>query len=88
MKIRLKDSARLRYYAPLILCLILIVILLVIPTGFEGALQYQEADRCIARVLSVDDSAIIDTGARALRGTALRTRVPERTVPRPARPTA
>ncbi len=62
MKIRLKDSARLRYYAPLILCLILIVILLVIPTGFEGALQYQEADRCIARVLSVDDSAIIDTG--------------------------
>ena len=30
--------------------------------GFEGALQYQEADRCIARVLSVDDSAIIDTG--------------------------
>ena len=36
--------------------------LLFLPTGFEGALVYQEAERCTARVLSVDDSAIIDTG--------------------------
>ena len=58
----LRDPARRRYYAPLALCLLLIAILLAIPTGFEGALQYQEADRCAARVLAVDDSAIIDTG--------------------------
>ena len=58
----LRDPAKRRYYAPLALCLLLIVILMAIPTGFEGALQYQEADRCAARVLAVDDSAIIDTG--------------------------
>ena len=58
----LRDPARRRYYAPLLLCLVLIAVLLVLPTGFEGALQYQQADRCAARVLSVDDSAIIDTG--------------------------
>ena len=58
----LRDPAKRRYYAPLALCLLLIVILMAIPTGFEGALQYREADRCAARVLSVDDSAIIDTG--------------------------
>ena len=58
----LRDPARRRYYAPLLLCLALIAVLLVLPTGFEGALQYQQADRCAARVLSVDDSAIIDTG--------------------------
>ena len=58
----LRDPARRRYYAPLVLCLALIAVLLALPTGFEGALQYREADRCSARVLSVDDSAIIDTG--------------------------
>ena len=58
----LRDPARRRYYAPLLLCLVLIAVLLALPTGFEGALQYQQADRCAARVLSVDDSAIIDTG--------------------------
>ena len=42
--------------------LLAILILLLLPTGFEGALVYQEAERCTARVLSVDDSAIIDTG--------------------------
>ena len=58
----LRDPARRRYYAPLVLCLALIAVLLALPTGFEGALQYREADRCAARVLSVDDSSIIDTG--------------------------
>ena len=58
----LRDPAKRRYYAPLALCLLLIVILMAIPTGFEGALQYREADRCAARVLAVDASAILDTG--------------------------
>ena len=46
----------------MVVCLLAILILLLLPTGFEGALVYQEAERCTARVLSVDDSAIIDTG--------------------------
>lgn len=51
-----------RYHAPVVVRLLAILILLLLPTGFEGALVYQEAERCTARVLSVDDSAIIDTG--------------------------
>lgn len=51
-----------RYHAPVAVCLLAILILLFLPTGFEGALVYQEAERCTARVLSVDDSTIIDTG--------------------------
>ena len=55
-------SRSMHYYAPVLVCLLVIVILLFLPTGFEDALNYQEAERCTARVLSVDDSAIIDTG--------------------------
>ena len=52
----------LRYEAPVLVCLLAIVILLLIPTGFEGALLYQEAERCTAKVLEVDNSTIVDTG--------------------------
>ena len=58
----LLDRDKRRYYAPLAICLVLILFLLLLPTGFEGALQYQQADRCTALVTAVDDSAIIDTG--------------------------
>ena len=51
-----------RYHAPVVVCLLAILILLLLPTGFEGALVYQVAERCTARVQSVDDSTIIDTG--------------------------
>lgn len=50
------------YQAPVLVCLLLIVALLLLPTGYEGAVQYQEAERCVARVEQVDDSAIVDTG--------------------------
>ena len=53
---------RLCYLAPVAVCLIAIVVLLLLPTGFEGALLYQEAERSTALVLETDDSAIIDTG--------------------------
>lgn len=53
---------KLRYYAPLVVCLLLIAFLLLLPTGYEGAVQYQEAERCIAEVTAVDNSAIVDTG--------------------------
>ena len=62
MKSLLLDAEKRRSYAPLAICLVLIVLLLLAPTGFEGALQYQQADRCTALVTAVDDSAIIDTG--------------------------
>ena len=52
----------LRYHAPVLVCLLAILVLIFLPTGFEGALLYQEAERCKAEVLSVDNSAIIDTG--------------------------
>lgn len=51
-----------RYNAPVWVCFLLILVLAVLPTGYEGAVQYQEAERCAARVTAVDDSAIVDTG--------------------------
>lgn len=53
---------RARYYAPVMVCLLLIAFLLVLPTGYEDAVQYKEAERCIAEVTAVDNSAIVDTG--------------------------
>ena len=62
MKLKLKPRRPLRYHAPVLVCLAAIVILLLLPTGFEGALLYPEAERCSARVLEVDNSTIVDTG--------------------------
>ncbi len=53
---------KMRYYAPMLACVLAIILLLLIPTGYEGAVQYQEAERCVARVTAVDNSAIVDTG--------------------------
>lgn len=52
----------LRYYAPVVVCLLLIAFLILLPTGYEESVQYKEAERCIAEVAAVDNSAIIDTG--------------------------
>lgn len=49
-------------HAPILVCLAVILILIWMPTGYEGAAVYQEAERCSARVLEVDDSRIRDTG--------------------------
>lgn len=48
--------------APVLLSLLLMVILLILPTGYEGALSYRNADRVKALVLSTDESSIVDTG--------------------------
>lgn len=40
----------------------IILILLLIPTGYEGAVQFKDAVKCKVKVLSVDNSRIIDTG--------------------------
>ena len=47
---------------PVLGSILLIFVLLLLPTGYEGARTYQDADRCRARVLEVDDSSIVDTG--------------------------
>lgn len=59
---RFFTQERIRSYAPVLVCLTLILILLALPTGYEEAVQYREADRCAALVLEVDNSAIVDTG--------------------------
>lgn len=56
------NSKSLRYNAPVLVCLLFILLLLLLPTDFEGALVYQEAERAAARVLAVDNSTIVDTG--------------------------
>lgn len=53
---------RLRYYSPVLVTLIAIIVLIFIPTGFENKLIYQGTERVPAKVVSVDDSMIIDTG--------------------------
>lgn len=55
-------KVKFRYYAPVGVCLLLILVLLLLPTGYEDAIQYKEAERCIAKVIQVDNTAIVDTG--------------------------
>lgn len=43
-------------------CLVISIILLAIPTGFEGALQFRDAEKCRVLVEEVDNSKLIDTG--------------------------
>ena len=56
------SKERFRQALPVILCAILILFLLQLPTGYEGAVQYKEAERCVAEVTAVDNSSIVDTG--------------------------
>ena len=53
---------KLRYSLPVIVCAAFIAVLLVIPTGYEGAVQYTQAERCVGKVTETDESAIVDTG--------------------------
>lgn len=60
--VRENNRKRKMYYAPLIVCIFVIAGLLLLPTGFEDAIQYQKSDRCIAEIIEIDNSAIVDTG--------------------------
>ena len=51
-----------RTLIPTALSLVLMIALLLLPTGYEGALSYQNADRVRALVLATDESDIVDTG--------------------------
>ena len=48
--------------APVWVCLALILLLLILPTGFEDNRVFQESDIRPALVLSTDESTVIDTG--------------------------
>ena len=48
--------------APVWVCSALILLLLVLPTGFEDSRVFQESDIRPALVLSTDESTVIDTG--------------------------
>lgn len=49
-------------HGPVLFAIILLLVLILIPTGYEGALVYQNADRVRAEVLSTDESEIVDAG--------------------------
>ncbi|MDD5900186.1 MAG: YibE/F family protein [Lachnospiraceae bacterium] len=51
-----------REHGTVIVSVILLLVLLVIPTGYEGALTYRNAERVRVKVLSTDESDIYDTG--------------------------
>lgn len=59
---KLQKISSLRYRAPVFVCLALIALLLLLPTGFEGNKVFQESDIRPAKVLSTDESTVIDTG--------------------------
>ena len=47
---------------PIILSFLLIITLLILPTGFEQKQTYQNTDRVKVRVISTDNSDIVDNG--------------------------
>lgn len=49
-------------FGPVVLWLFLLVVLIFLPTGYESAMSYKNADRVDALVLSTDESEIVDTG--------------------------
>ena len=49
-------------WIPVAMSLILSIVLLLLPTGFEGNEIYTESDIQSARIISCDNSAIVDTG--------------------------
>ncbi len=56
------SAASVRYNAPFWVCLILVAILLLIPTGFEDPEQYKDAERCVGEILETDESTIFSQG--------------------------
>ena len=56
------NSNTIRYYAPVLAAIAVIILLIFVPTGFENKLIYKETERVPAKVISTEDSMIIDTG--------------------------
>lgn len=49
-------------HLPSLICIMLLGILMVLPTGYEDAVIYQGTDRCRAEVIKTDESAVIHSG--------------------------
>lgn len=49
-------------WAPVLVSVLLVIILFFLPTGFEGAEQFKDAEKCRVKVTAVDNSRFIDTG--------------------------
>lgn len=47
---------------PVVVCVFLTIILILLPTSFEGNIVYKESDIQVAKVLSVDNTTVINTG--------------------------
>jgi len=56
------SSHSIRYHAPVWVCALLTIVLLLLPTGYEDNVVFQESDIQPALVLSTDESTVIDTG--------------------------
>ncbi|MBE5962008.1 MAG: YibE/F family protein [Lachnospiraceae bacterium] len=59
---RIKSICMKKERIPVLISLMLILFLCFLPTGYEGALLYQTAERCKAEVISTNNEYIIDTG--------------------------
>lgn len=59
---KIKEKLVSRRLAAVYVSFVLLIILILIPTGYEDAEIYQNMDKCAAQVLETDDSRIIDTG--------------------------
>lgn len=62
MRKKLYQLLHLRELAAVYVSAILLLILCVIPTGYEEAQIYKGTDRCAAKVLEINNDSIIDTG--------------------------
>lgn len=56
------NNKKLTFSLPIFFSLVILLILLIIPTGYEDAIIYKGTDRCTAEIIAVDNSNIIDTG--------------------------
>lgn len=56
------NHKKLTFSLPILFSLVILLILIIIPTGYEDAIIYKGTDRCTAEVISIDNSNIIDTG--------------------------
>lgn len=62
IKLDKQFRGRLGYSLPLAISVILVLILLALPTGYEEAGKYRQTEHCSALVLAVDNERIMDTG--------------------------
>ena len=58
----LKYKKHLIESSPVLVSLLILLVLLFIPTGFEDALLYKGTERCKVEVIRVDNNNILDTG--------------------------